>query len=325
MSLKLVSDALSVIMFSGIVVAGILVIYIWIKNRTLKISVLRTFVQIVSLYAIFTTILILAKWNSLVFAVIVLVLPIFIGRFFCGWLCPFGLYQDLISLLRKRLRIRYWTIPDRANKALHKLRYILAASMLSLPFIYGALDLQSWSDFIQFQGNFKPLIIYFLGPLEPLLIPYPGDIQFLGYSLSYPYIRGFTQYFEASIFVTIAVILFIVFTASGAFMTRRFWCRFCPTGVSIAAINRFKGVRGIPVVHLNKSEEKCTKCGICKRVCPVQVTDVYDVKGGDVSTQMCMLCLRCVEMCPYEGCLTVKAANKTLAQSRNWLEPSESE
>jgi formate hydrogenlyase subunit 6/NADH:ubiquinone oxidoreductase subunit I len=70
-------------------------------------------------------------------------------------------------------------------------------------------------------------------------------------------------------------------------------------------------------------EEKCTKCGICKRVCPPQVTEVYDDKSGNVSTSMCVHCFRCVEMCPYEDCLKVNFAGKTILNSRNWLEPSE--
>jgi uncharacterized Fe-S center protein len=78
----------------------------------------------------------------------------------------------------------------------------------------------------------------------------------------------------------------------------------------------------MPVVHLNKVEEKCTKCGVCKRVCPVQVTDVYEQKGGDIGSSMCLNCMRCLEMCPYEGCLKMNVGNKTLIQSRNWLEPS---
>jgi ferredoxin len=66
-------------------------------------------------------------------------------------------------------------------------------------------------------------------------------------------------------------------------------------------------------------EEKCTKCGICKRVCPTQVTEVYDKKGGDVTTSNCIMCLRCVEMCPYEDALRLKAAGKTVVKSRDWL------
>ena len=107
-----------------------------------------------------------------------------------------------------------------------------------------------------------------------------------------------------------------------SFFVRRVWCRFCPTGSSIAVVNRFKGFKWAPLLHLDKDEEKCTKCGICKRVCPVQVTEVYEQKGGKINTSMCMLCTRCVEMCPYEDCLKVKFGGKTVFKSRNWLEPS---
>jgi ferredoxin-type protein NapH len=75
----------------------------------------------------------------------------------------------------------------------------------------------------------------------------------------------------------------------------------------------------VSVLRLNKVEEKCTKCGICKRVCPTQVTEVYDKKSGDVTTSKCIMCLRCVEMCPYEDALQLKAAGKTVVRSRNWL------
>jgi formate hydrogenlyase subunit 6/NADH:ubiquinone oxidoreductase subunit I len=77
-------------------------------------------------------------------------------------------------------------------------------------------------------------------------------------------------------------------------------------------------------VRLNKVEERCTKCGICKRVCPTQVTQVYEGKSGDVSTSQCIYCLRCVEMCPYEDCLQFKFAGKTVCKSRNWLIKSDS-
>jgi ferredoxin-type protein NapH len=88
----------------------------------------------------------------------------------------------------------------------------------------------------------------------------------------------------------------------------------------IAFFNRFPPFKWISGVRLEKAEEKCTKCGICKRVCPTQVTEVYEEKGGDVTVSNCILCLRCVEMCPYEDCLKFKVAGKTVCKSRNWLE-----
>ena len=72
-------------------------------------------------------------------------------------------------------------------------------------------------------------------------------------------------------------------------------------------------------MRLNKVEEKCTKCGICKRVCPTQVKEVYEQKSGDVASSQCIYCLRCVEMCPSEDCLQFKFAGKTVCKSRNWL------
>jgi formate hydrogenlyase subunit 6/NADH:ubiquinone oxidoreductase subunit I len=110
-----------------------------------------------------------------------------------------------------------------------------------------------------------------------------------------------------------------------SFAVRRFWCRFCPTGSSIGVVNRIRGLKWVPLLHLDKDEGKCTKCGICKRVCPVQVTEVYERKGGTIKTSMCMLCLRCVEMCPSEDALIVKLASETVFGSRNWLEPSKGE
>jgi len=73
-------------------------------------------------------------------------------------------------------------------------------------------------------------------------------------------------------------------------------------------------------LHLHKEGEKCTKCGTCKRVCPVQVTETYEMKGGDVKTSMCTLCLRCVEMCPNEDCLKLNVSGKTLLKSSSFLE-----
>jgi polyferredoxin len=323
MEIEIVSDILRVTIAVGLVLAGILVILIWKKDKTARVSYLRGLIQIASVITIFFTLPILAQWPSLVLGVIV-VITIVLGRFFCGWICPLGLYMDFITLLRKSSKIRYRNLSEKLNKYLHRLRYVIVAAILTLPLFLGPFDPEVWRSFMLFQGPFKPLIVFFLGPLEPLIIPWPGAIGFNGYSLSYPYIREIIAYSNGPFFTSLNVFLFIAFTVVSSFMVRRFWCRFCPTGVSIAILNRFAPFKWAPVLHLNKVEEKCTKCGICKRVCPLQVTEVYEQKGGDITTSMCMLCTRCVEMCPYEDCLKLNIAGKTLFKSRNWLEPSKS-
>lgn len=298
--------------------AGLLIITIWIRDETRKISYLRTFVQVASLIAIFY-IFSLTLWLSVVLTVI-FAATIVLGRFFCGWICPFGLYMDLISQVRKSLRIGYWNLPERLNKILHSLRFVILAVILFPPFFLFFLDPlypQKWLSLTFFIGHFEPLTIL-LAPLEPLLVPWGETLGFSGLSFSYPYIRQVIVY-SSGIFVSINVFLFIALTVASSFMVRRFWCRFCPTGISISIVNHLPHFKWAPIMHLNKVEEKCTKCGICKRVCPLQVTEVYDQKGGDITTSMCMLCLRCAEMCPYEDCLRANFNGKTFFKSRNWL------
>jgi polyferredoxin len=170
-------------------------------------------------------------------------------------------------------------------------------------------------------GPFTPLGIL-MGPVIPLIVPWKGPLEISGLYFSYPYVQEIISYANA-FFAQGFAWIFVAVTFVGSFFIRRVWCRFCPTGSSIAVVNRFKWFKWAPALHLDKDEEKCTKCGICKRVCPVQVTDVYEQKGGKIDTSMCMLCLRCVEMCPYEGCLKLKLGGKTVFKSRNWLEPAE--
>jgi len=321
MTLEIVGNVLLWVIAGGLVLAGVLAVLLWIKDKTKRISVLRIVVQVVSVigfFYLFTTIL----WLFVVFIVIV-ALTILLGKLFCGWICPLGLYMDVISLVRKALKIGHRNLPEKLNRGLDALRYVILGVILALPFFSGPLYLESWLLAMFFSGPFRPLGIL-LGPLEPLIVPWTGYFEFNGLSLSYPYIRDVIEY-SSEAFVQINVILFIALTLVAVFFVRRAWCRFCPLGITLAIGNKFRGFRWAPVVHLDKEEEKCTKCGICKRVCPTQVTAVYEKKGGNVTTSMCIHCFRCVEMCPYEDCLKVKLGRKTVLKSRNWLEPSEVE
>src|SRR4030067_1973482 len=151
MALEILGDVLQWIIAAGIVLAGILVILIWKKDKTRRITYQRYFIQIASVVAIFLSLLLLAQWPSLVIGVIVGATIVF-GRFFCGWVCPFGLYMDLITQLRKVFKIRYWNLSERANRYLHKLRYGLAGFVLVLPLFYGALDAEVWRSFLLFQS-----------------------------------------------------------------------------------------------------------------------------------------------------------------------------
>jgi len=323
----LAETILAVIVGVGLALAGVLVVLIWKTDRSRKVSYLRLVVQTAAVVGIFFSFT-QALWLA-IFLLVILVATLFTGRFFCGWICPFGFYMDLVALVRKAFRVRYLTLPENINQTLHRLRYVIAAVVLVSPLFLGALTVnaQSQTNLLFLRDPDRSLGLM-LSPLEPLIVPWAGSVatlSFVSWSVSYPYTRDIMFYINIPLVTSILVYFFIASTLLSTFLFRRFWCRFCPTGISLAAANRFKAFKWSPLLHINKTEEKCTKCGICKRVCPVQVTDVYEQKGGEITTSVCLNCTRCIEMCPYEGCLKLTLAGKTLFKSRNWLEPSKTE
>jgi len=332
--MRLISDILLTTIAAGLVTLGILIILIWIRNLTRKISILRVFILIVASIAIFAALLtwpipfsptlagltVFIAERLILVLVLLFTLTAVFGRFFCGWLCPFVLYMDLFTRLRKTLKLHYWKLPDKLNDSLDILRYVIIGLIFLLAFVLGPFSPDLWRFVIMFMGPFKSLIMMFMFPLEPLITPIGESIGFNNWGASFTQLSATINFFNDEFAISITVFVFIAFTA-GSIMVRLLWCRFCPVGVTVSILNRFSLFKWIPILQLNKVEEKCTKCGICKRVCPTQVTKVYDDKGGNVTSTKCLLCSRCVEMCPYEDCLKIKFAGKSIYKSKNWLEP----
>jgi len=68
---------------------------------------------------------------------------------------------------------------------------------------------------------------------------------------------------------------------------------------------------------IRKDPDKCTKCRVCLRVCPMDHDRVYDeMRSSDVGGEDCTLCARCVEMCPEEGCLSLSYGPVDIKSSR---------
>lgn len=320
----IIGDILRLTVLAGLGAAGVLAILIWKKNLASRVTFLRFVIQAVFFAAMFY---IFSYTIPMLYVLIfVFVMSLFLGRFFCGWLCPFAFVMDIVSAVRKALKIRYRLLPEKLNNSLNQLRYVILLVFLLLPIGLWLLEPPPNMDFaiIMAQllaGPFRPYSIL-LDPMVPLIVPWTSAPLIINeINFSYPYVQDIITYTGQNI-GQILGIAFVAVTLVGSFFIRRVWCRFCPTGCSLAVVNRFKGFKGAPVLHIDKDEEKCTKCGVCKRVCPAQVTEVYEQKGGKITTSMCMQCFRCVEMCPYKEALKVKLGKKTVFKSRDWLQPS---
>jgi NAD-dependent dihydropyrimidine dehydrogenase PreA subunit len=253
---------------------------------------------------------------------IIIVLSVLLGRFWCGWVCPFGLYVDLMTRLRKALRIKHRDFSPSFNAKFHQLAYVILALILILSVLFGAeaiagAQLVPGSEKGGFVYQYVSAPFCQVCPMKPLCALIQTGTEIMKPDWTFGTTTG--QFWQLGQYITSLNLLVLAIVTAAAFFFRRSWCRICPLGGLIALFNRFPPFKWVSGVRLDKTEEKCTKCGVCKRVCPTQVTEVYENKGGDVTTSQCILCLRCVEMCPEEGCLKFKVAGKTAVKSRNWL------
>ncbi|MGD6805939.1 MAG: 4Fe-4S binding protein [Candidatus Bathyarchaeia archaeon] len=251
---------------------------------------------------------------------VVIVAAVLLGRTFCGWVCPFGLYLDLMTRLRKALRIKRRLLSDKFAEHLHQLSYIALALLIILSVVF-ATELIAGSEKGGFINTYFAAPFCQVCPMKPLCLLAESSVGLMRPEWLVQNTTG--TFYEVGFYLTSTNLIILALVTVAAFFFRRSWCQICPLGALIALFNRFPPFKWISGVRLNKVEEKCTKCGICKRVCPTQVTDVYEKKGGDVADSKCIYCLRCVEMCPQEDCLQLKIVGRKVAKSRNWLNKSD--
>ena len=259
----------------------------------------------------------------------VAVASVVLGRFFCGWLCPFGLYQDVLTRIRKALRLHHLRFSEKTNKALGQSRYIIIAVFLILSVIFASYLIFGYqlipgtipggpegteSGNVGFLNEPFCLVC----PMRPLCVLIECALG----SMKWSYVSKITYgpLWTLGSYVTSINLSILIAVTILALAYRRFWCRICPLGALTGFFSTFTPFKQIALTRLVKNEQKCTKCGVCKRVCPTQATQVYEKKGGDVTESRCILCARCVEICPYDEALSLKVAGKTVMKSRNWLE-----
>ena len=254
----------------------------------------------------------------------VILLSLLLGKFFCGWFCPFGLYQDVITRIRKAFKIKHRNFSDHFNARFHQLGYVILALLIILSVLFASealigTQLVPGTEKGGFVYNYFAAPFCQVCPVKPLCVMLQTSVGLMRPEWLTEATTG--DFYQLGFYLTSLNLFIFGLVTVAAFFYRRIWCRLCPLGALIALFNRFPPFKWFSGVRLEKVEEKCTKCGVCKRVCPTQVTEIYDKKGGDVTASNCLLCLRCVEMCPYEEALNFKVAGKTVVKSRNWLEP----
>ena len=89
-----------------------------------------------------------------------------LSKIWCAWLCPFCLFQDWITMIRKKLNIRGITMTRQTRKKLKPIKYILLVLMILIPLSIANLGLHpDWKlPFCQICPA-RPILPMFVGGL----------------------------------------------------------------------------------------------------------------------------------------------------------------
>jgi polyferredoxin len=223
---------------------------------------------------------------------IIILLSLIFGRFFCGWVCPLGAFSDGLNGARKALKLEKVTLPKKSLVIIKKARAVwlvllfLLAIAIILPFI-GLNAFQNELFLVSCQTCPARNLFPILSLNKPAWFQFDNPI---------------------TIVLSIIGIIFLALLFAG-FFGKRIWCRFCPNGIVQSWFN--KGC----LITKEKEIQKCTRCG--KRVCPMDNEHVFEEKKKkNMSSRDCINCFTCVDKCPEDSCLKVKFLGKTIFKSR---------
>jgi ferredoxin-type protein NapH len=228
---------------------------------------------------------------------LLLIMSFILARWFCGWLCPLAALGDLLDWGRRLLGL-----PHLKPSPTVKLSYLFSGASLA-----GITLLMAKAQpHVDAQQRYAGCKI----PLFPFCKICPGQQLCpvaAGGPDAYP---GLPTWADWPFFRTFVLILLVIFAISFA-AGRRLWCRFCPMGMLSGTFNRGG------LMTLRKDPSKCNSCGVCLEVCPMNIDLVRsEMIDTDVTCYDCLLCLKCLEKCPRDGCLSLVHAGTTVIESR---------
>ena len=167
---------------------------------------------------------------------------ILLGRAVCGFLCPFGLVQDLLA----KIPVKKLRVPGKIDRLARYLKYVVLALLLLIPVLsrYG-----------------EPVFCKYLcpaGTLEagiPLMIADPALRA----------LRGALFHWK--------ITLLIIILVSAVFVPRCF-CRYlCPLGAFYSFFQKFS------FYQMEIRKERCVECHQCDDACPMDLDVTKEIRS----------------------------------------------
>ena len=187
-----------------------------------------------------------------------------IGRGVCGYLCPFGLVQDLLHKIPFVKKIETF----KGDKALRKAKYlILLVFVILLPLFL-----------VDIIGQGAPYFCKLICPVGMM----EGGIPLVLMNKSMRGAIGFLYAWKGLILILTIFLSIVIY---------RPFCKYiCPLGAIYSLFN------SVSLFRYTLDHQKCIHCGKCKAVCEMQCDPVKNCNDLE-----CIRCGKCKNACPVDA------------------------
>jgi len=240
---------------------------------------------------------------ALFLSLVTLGFTVLFGRWFCGWVCPFGTLNQMMTQLRSG------SLASRLKRAVYspRQRWKYLALIGLLAGMLTGLNLIGWVD--PFSLLYRSLAIAVFPAINSgshalfawLYESDPGvgivkvtRVSEPVYEVlrSYLLVEGRPQYYWG-------ILIGVIFSGILAlnFWKNRFWCRYvCPLGALLGLVGKN------PLLRLKKDNEVCNNCRICVAVCPGGANPDGPTNRSDAwKPSECFFCWNCEAVCPKQA------------------------
>lgn len=178
---------------------------------------------------------------SLYAAGVTLIIGLLFGRAVCAFLCPFGLFQELLN----KIPSPKFDLPRRLSRVKY---FVLTVFVLMLP-VATEFREPTFCEYICPAGTLEAGL--------PLIATHDEFRAVLG------------KLFALKVSILLAVII-------GSVVVHRFFCRvICPLGAIYGLLN------GVSFYRLNFAADKCIDCGRCRKACPLVLDPTKDFNSAE--------------------------------------------
>jgi polyferredoxin len=243
-------------------------------------------------------------------SLVTLVATFLFGRWFCGWICPFGTVHNFFTSLRggrtkQRLEVGGYSPWQR-------IRYLMLTAFVGAALL--GSNVVGWLDPFSFFFRSLATAVYpalNAGTVALFTWIYdanPGIGPARLTSISEPIYAQLRQHLlaVAQPYYTGGVLIGVVFVVVIAlnFFRARFWCRYiCPLGALLGVVGKN------PLVRLHVDTSQCNNCRVCLVNCQ---GGANPQKAAAWMPSECFFCANCISDCPwnYVSLTTILSRNK---------------